>query len=84
MRKLTLTCNWNIKMCSLYKSGYHSDQFSVQPLWDMVEEEMHIIDVQQWYVAIMSVWTKISKECIHQLVEVCLSILKAKSVQNFD
>ncbi len=45
-----------------------------QAFWDVVEREIHIIDIQptnlqQLRDAIMSIWTKISEECFQHLVE---------------
>ncbi len=44
----------------------------VEQLWDVVEREIHIMDVQttnlqQLCDAIMSIWTKISEECSNTL-----------------
>ncbi len=46
----------------------------IEQLWDVVEREIHIMDVQptnlqQLSDAIMSIWTKISEECFQHLVE---------------
>ncbi len=46
----------------------------IELLWDVVEREIHIMDVQltnmlQLRDAIMSIWTKISKEYFQHLVE---------------
>ncbi len=46
----------------------------IEHLWDVVEREIHIMDVQptnlqQLCDAIMSIWTKISEECFQHLVE---------------
>ncbi len=46
----------------------------VEHLWDVVEQEIHIMDVQPTNLqplcdAIMSIWTKISEECFQNLVE---------------
>ncbi len=46
----------------------------IEHLWDVVEREIHIMDVQptnlqQLCDAIMSTWTKISEECLQHLVE---------------
>ncbi len=46
----------------------------IDHLWDMVEQEIHIMDVQptdlqQLHDAIMSIWTKISEECFQHPVE---------------
>ncbi len=59
----------------------------IEHLWDVVEREIRIMDVQptnlqQLHVAIMSIWTKISKECFQNLVESMprriKAVLKAK------
>ncbi len=49
----------------------------IEHLWDVVKREIHIIDVQQLRGAIMSIWTKISKECFQHLVECMPRIIKA-------
>ncbi len=46
----------------------------IEQLWDVVEREIHIMDVQptnlqQLCDAIMSIWIKISEECFQHLVE---------------
>ncbi len=51
-------------------------------LWDVVEREIRIMDVQptnlqQLRDAIMSIWTKISEECFQHLVESMLRSIKA-------
>ncbi len=51
-------------------------------LWDVVERENRIMDVQpinlqQLRDAIMSIWTKISEECFQHLVESMTRIIKA-------
>ncbi len=56
-------------MSSLYSNG-----LQLQDLWDVVEWEIRIMDVQptklqQLRDAIMSIWTKISEECFQHLVE---------------
>ncbi len=50
------------------------DLSPIEHLWDGVEREIHIMDVQptnlqQLCDAIMSIWTKISEECFQHLVE---------------
>ncbi len=59
----------------------------IEHLWDVVEREIHIMDVQprnlqQQSDAIMSIWTKISEECFQHLVESkprrIKAVLKAK------
>ncbi len=58
----------------------------IQHLWDVVEREIHIMDVQptnqqQLRDAIMSIWTKMSEECFQHLVESMpriKAVLKAK------
>ncbi len=63
---------------------------SIEHLWDVVEREIHIMDVQltnlqQQRDAIMSIWTKISEQCLQHLVESMprriKTVLKAKGVQ---
>ncbi len=60
----------------------------IEYLWDVVEREIHIMDVQptnlqQLRDAIMSIWTKISEECFQHLVESMTrrikTVLKAKA-----
>ncbi len=51
--------------------------------WDVVEREIHIMDVQttnlqQLCDAIMTIWTKISEECFQHLVESMQRRIKAK------
>ncbi len=62
----------------------------IEHLWDVVEQEIHIMDVQstnlqQLCDAIMTIWTKISEECFQHLVESMprriKAVLKAKGVQ---
>ncbi len=48
----------------------------IEHLWDGVEREIRIMGVQptnlqQLRDAIMSIWTKISEECLQHLVESC-------------
>ncbi len=59
----------------------------IEHLWDVVEREIHIMDLQptnlqQLDDAIMSIWTKISEECFQHLVESMprriKAVLKAK------
>ncbi len=59
----------------------------IEHLWDVVEWEIHIMDVQptnlqQLCDVIMSIWTKISKECFQHLVKSMprriKAVLKAK------
>ncbi len=63
----------------------------IEHLWDVVEREIHIMDVQptnlqQLCDAIMSIWTKISEECFQHLVESMpqriKAVLKAKRGSN--
>ncbi len=54
----------------------------IEHLWDVVEREIHIMDVQpinlqQLHDAIMSIWTKISEECFQHLVESMPQRIKA-------
>ncbi len=57
----------------------------IEHLLDVVEREIHIMDVQKLRDAIMSIWTKISEECFKHLVESMprriQAVLKAKGVQ---
>ncbi len=62
----------------------------IEHLWDVVEREILIMDVQttnlqQLCDAIMSIWTKISEECFQHLVESVprriKTVLKPKGVQ---
>ncbi len=51
-------------------------------LWDVVEREIRIMDVQptnlqQLRDAIMSIWTKISEECFQHFVESIQRLIKA-------
>ncbi len=59
----------------------------IEHFWDVVEREIHIMDVQptnlqQLRDAIMSIWTKLSEECFQHLVESMpwriKAVLKAK------
>ncbi len=63
---------------------------SIEHLWDVVEREILIMDVQttnlqQLCDAIMTIWTKISEECFQHLVESMprriKAVLKEKGVQ---
>ncbi len=54
----------------------------IEHLWDVMEREIHIMDVQptnlqQLCDAIMSIWTRISEECFQHLVESMPRIIKA-------
>ncbi len=85
----------NMTMSSRYSNGLHSppqspDLNPIEQLWDVVEREIRIMDVQptnlqQLCDAIMSIWTKISEECFQHLVESIprriKAVLKAKAVQ---
>ncbi len=66
------------------------DLNSIEHLWDVVEREIRIMDVQPTNLqklcdAIMSIWTKISEECFQHLVESMprriKAVLKAKGVR---
>jgi len=66
----------DMTMSSLYSNvtRQSSDLSPIENLWDVVEQEIHIMDeqltnLQQLCDAIMSVWTKISEECFQHLVE---------------
>ncbi len=54
----------------------------IEHLWDVVEREIHIMDVQlknlqQMCDAIMTIWTKISEECFQHLL---LNLWRIKAV----
>ncbi len=57
----------NMTMSSLYSNDHQSPDLNlIEHLWDVVEREIHIMDVQptnlqQLRDAIMSIWTKISE-----------------------
>ncbi len=62
----------------------------IEHLWDVVEREIHIMDVQTTNLqrlcdAIMTIWTNISEECFQHLVESMprriKAVLKTKGVQ---
>ncbi len=65
----------NMTMSSLYSNGLQSPDLNpIKHLWDVVEREIHIMDVHptnlhQLRDAVMSIWTKISEECFQHLVE---------------
>ncbi len=60
---------------TLLKWPPHSPDLNpIEHHWDVVEREIHIMDVQltnlqQLRDAILSIWTKISEECFQHLVE---------------
>ncbi len=76
--KVKIISNWFLE---------HDDEFTlikcppqapdlnpIQHIWDVVQQEIHIMDVQPTYLqqlhdAIMSIWTKISEECLQHLFE---------------
>ncbi|KAK0151045.1 Cell death regulator Aven [Merluccius polli] len=69
-----------------------SDLNPIEHLWDVVEREIRIMDVQptnlqQLRDAIMSIWTKLSEECFQYLVESVprriKAVLKAKGGDSF-
>ncbi len=78
----------NMTMSSLYSNGLQSPDINpIEHLWDVVEREIRIMDVQptnlhQLCDAIRSIWTKISEECFLHLVESIprriKAVLKAK------
>ncbi len=78
----------NMTMSSLYSNGLQSPDINpIEHLWDLVEREICIMDVQptnlhQLRDAIRSIWTKISEECFQHLVESIprriKAVLKAK------
>ncbi len=64
----------NMTMSSLYSPPQSPDLNPIEHLWDVVEQEICIMDVQptnlqQLCDAIMSIWTKISEECFQYLIE---------------
>ncbi len=78
----------NMTMSSLLKWPPQSPDLNpIEHLWDVVEREIRIMDVQptnlqQLCDAIMLIWTKISEECFQHLVESMprriKAVLKAK------
>ncbi len=66
----------NMTMSSLYSKWppQSPDLNPIEHLWDVVEREILIMDVQttnlqQLCDAIMTIWTKITEECFQHLVE---------------
>ncbi len=65
----------NMTMSSLLKWPPPSPDLNpIEHFWDVVEREIHIMDVQptnlqQLRDTIMSIWTKISEECFQHIVE---------------
>ncbi len=77
----------NNKFTLLKKPPQSPDLYPIEHLCDVVEREIHIMDVQptnlqQLRDAIMSIWTKISEECFKHIVESMprrtKAVLKAK------
>ncbi len=77
----------NIEFTLLKWPPQSPDLNPIEHLWDVVEREIHIMDVQptnlkQLRDAIMSIRTKISEECFQRLVESMprriKAVLKAK------
>ncbi len=78
----------NMTMSSLYSIGLQSPDLNpIEHLWDVVEREILIMNVQPTNLqrlrdAIISIWTKVSEECFHHLVESMprriKAVLKAK------
>ncbi len=74
--------------CTLLKWPPQSPDLNpIEQLWDVVEREILIMDVQttnlqQLCDAMMTIWTKISEECFQHLVEsmprIITAVLKAK------
>ncbi len=67
---------------TLHKWPPQSPDFNpIEQLWDVVERDIHIMDVQptnlqQLRDAIISIWTNISEECFQHLVESMPRIIK--------
>ncbi len=69
--------SWTWQWVHLLKCPPQSPDLNpIEHLWDVVEREIHIMDVQPTLSnlqllrdAIMSIWTKISEECFQHLVE---------------
>ncbi len=60
----------------------NSDLNPIEHLWDVVEREIRIMDVQptnlqQLRDVIMKIWTRISEECFQHLVESMSRRIKA-------
>ncbi len=80
--------SWTWQLVTLLKWPPQSPDLNlIEHLWDVVEREIHIMNVQptnlqQLCDAIMSIWTKISEECFQLLVESMprriKAVLKAK------
>ncbi len=90
-RKVQIISDWFLehdKEITLLKWPPQSPDLNpIEHLWDVVEREIHIMDVQptnlqQLRDAIMSKWTKISEECYQHLVKSLprriTAVLKAK------
>jgi len=83
----------NMTMSSLDSDGLQSPDLSpTQHLWDVVERQIRIIDVQPTHLqqlrdAAMSIWTKTSEECFQHLVKSMppriKAVLKAKGGPTF-
>ncbi len=63
-------------MSSLYLNGLHSHLNPIEHIWDVVEREIHIMDVQPTNLqklrdAIMSIWSKLFKECFQDFLNPC-------------
>ncbi len=68
----------NIEFTLLKWPPQSPDLNPIEHLWDVVEREIFIMDVQQQpRDAIMSIWTKISEECFQHLVESIPPSIKA-------
>lgn len=65
--KSSLTGFLNMPLFSLLPQS--SDLSPIAPLWDVLEWEIHIMNVQQQCYAVMSIWLKIDEECLKHLLE---------------
>ncbi len=78
MHKAQIISDWFLEhdneFTLLKRPPQSPDLNPIEHLWDVVEREIRIMDVQptnlqQLCDAIMSIWTKISEECFQHLVE---------------
>ncbi len=94
MHKAQIISDWFLEhdneFTLLTRPPQSPDLNPIEHLWDVVEREILIMDVQttnlqQLRDAIMTIWTKISEECFQHLVESMprriKTVLKTKGVQ---